>query len=145
MTVRDPQGHEVQQTLQNQAQTTPLGEVTAVSALHKSTVPNVLQLTAKAQLEQIPGNAQVTLSWTVSDASGKIVDHNNQILAAADVTPGEHTYSWSPSITDPGTYTARSSLAIVTGDGVLQAGQASSSSTTFNVDNPPDKCNGVCK
>jgi hypothetical protein len=113
MTVRDPQGHEVRQTLQNQAQTTPLGEITAVSVLQRSTLPNVQQLTARAQIDQIAANAQVTLSWIVSDASGKIVGHNIQALAAADLTRGEHTYSWSFSTTDPGAYTARASLSVL--------------------------------
>jgi hypothetical protein len=133
MTVRDPQGSEITKTLDNQSQTTALGRMVSVSALQRSKNPNLRQLTAVTEIEQVPADAEATLTWPVKDATGKVVGHKIQTLTATDLTPGEHSYSSTFLAPDAGDYTVHASLAILSGSGIVQDGQANSASSTFSV------------
>jgi hypothetical protein len=148
MTIRDALGGEVRQTLTNQAKIDPWGGLISLTARQTSKIQNIRELVALSNLGQIPSNADVTLSWTITDATGKTISHQNQTLAAADLTSGQHTYYSRFVAGVPGDYTVRASMAIVTADSVFQAGQASSGSATITIDTvdvPPGKCVGICQ
>ena len=87
-------------------------------------------LTAVTEIEQVPADAEATLTWTVNDATDKIVEHKIQTLTATDLIPGEHSYSSTFLAPDAGDYTLRASLAILSGSGIIQDGQANSASST---------------
>jgi hypothetical protein len=61
------------------------------------------------------------------------VEHKIQSFTATDLTPGEHSYSSTFLAPDAGDYTVHASLAILSGSGIVQDGQANSASSTFSV------------
>jgi hypothetical protein len=134
MTVRDAQGHERQQLLQNRFKTEPVGrlEDLDVHGVAGQELSRQFQVTSK--LEHLPVDSQVALVWSVSEKGGRTVAHQARTFSANELKTGEMNHKFVFKAPATGHYEARVDLVVVTTSGVIQSGQASSLSRGFEID-----------